>query len=394
MRLLWYSNAPWAPTGYGSQTRQLLPRLRAAGHQLAAFGNYGHTAGILDWQGIPVWPQGHASYSLDVIDDVAGIVKPDHILTLYDVWVLKDAWKDQRVTSWTPVDHYPAPPDVLRWAKAHRTVAMSRFGQDVLEQGGVKAHYAPHAIGKPWAPTVSDVRARMKVPDDAFLVVINAANIGVTPPRKAWSEMLQAMAALMKHRQDAYLYLHTDLMRPNGVVLPVLIGALDLPVDRLRKVDLLGYRAGLIEDEELARIYSAADVLLSTSKGEGFGLPVLEAMACGTPAIVSDFSAQPEIVGETGWKVPVQLDWDHNQGAFFATPLIAAIFDALEQAYEDRGTDAAMARSTAAIAQAAQYDADKVFAECWVPILAEMEAELAPPVTDTIRPRQKRRRRK
>lgn len=393
MRLLWYSNAPWAPTGYGSQTRQLLPRLRTAGHDIVAMGNWGHTAGLLDWQGIPVWPQGHASYSLDVADDIAGIVKPDHIITLYDVWPLRGAWKGQRVTSWTPIDHYPAPPDVLKWAREHRTVAMSRFGQDMLEQGGVKAHYAPHAISDQWRPSPSDVRARMKVPDDAFLVVINAANIGVTPPRKAWGEMLQAMAAFMGHRSDVYLYLHTDLIRPNGVVLPVLISALDLPSDRLRKVDLLGYRAGLIDDEELARIYSAADVLLATSKGEGFGLPVLESMACGTPAIVSDFSAQPEIVGESGWKVPVQPDWDHNQGAFFATPLIAGIFDALEQAYGEHGTEAAATRSAAAIARAAEYEADKVFAECWVPILAEMEAELAP--TSTIVPRrQKRRRRK
>lgn len=367
MRLAWYSNAPDMPTGYGTQTAQVIRRMAADGHIVHVLANYGQIAGVRDWNDIAIWPQGHAQYSLDVIDDQARFIKPDVVFTLYDVWVLKDSLKDQRVVSWTPIDHYPPTPEVLKWAREHRTIAMSEFGQRALAEHGVTADYIPHAIEGVFQPTESDVRQRMKVPDDAFLIAINAANIGLTPPRKAWSENLVALAEFLRRHDDAFLYLHTDLVRPGGVPLPILVGALGMDPARLRKVDLMGYRGGLVDDAELARIYSAADVLLACSKGEGFGIPVLESMACGTPAIVSDFSAQPEIVGDTGWKVPVQPDWDHNQGSFFCTPLVGGILMALEEAYEQRGQ-----RSAACVERAESYRADKVYAEHWRPLLASL----------------------
>ena len=95
---------------------------------------------------------------------------------------------------------------------------------------------------------------------------------------------------------------------------------------------------------------------------------LLEAMGCGVPSIVSDFSAQPEIVGDTGWKVPGQLDWDHNQAAWFFTPSTAGIVDALEEAYQQRGT-----RRQACIERAELYRADRVYAEHWRPLLASLE---------------------
>ena len=57
--------------------------------------------------------------------------------------------------------------------------------------------------------------------------------------------------------------------------------------------------------KELAAYYSAADVLLSLSYEETFGLTIVEAMACGTPAVVYDYSAQPELITpESGKVVP------------------------------------------------------------------------------------------
>jgi len=70
-------------------------------------------------------------------------------------------------------------------------------------------------------------------------------------------------------------------------------------VDELKlgeKVRFLGY----VKDEDLPALYSAADCFLYPSVYEGFGLPPLEAMACGTPVITSNASSLPEVVGESG----------------------------------------------------------------------------------------------
>ncbi|MGQ9626424.1 MAG: glycosyltransferase family 4 protein [Anaerolineae bacterium] len=61
---------------------------------------------------------------------------------------------------------------------------------------------------------------------------------------------------------------------------------------------------GYIPQEELPFWYNAAEVFVYPSLYEGFGMPVLEAMACGTPAIVADASSLPEVVGGAGLKVP------------------------------------------------------------------------------------------
>lgn len=55
---------------------------------------------------------------------------------------------------------------------------------------------------------------------------------------------------------------------------------------------------GFVEDEDKAALYTLARALVFVSKYEGFGLPVLEAMACGTPVIVSQLASMPEVVGE------------------------------------------------------------------------------------------------
>ncbi|MBC7293887.1 MAG: glycosyltransferase family 4 protein [Thermoleophilia bacterium] len=55
---------------------------------------------------------------------------------------------------------------------------------------------------------------------------------------------------------------------------------------------------GFIRDDDLAAAYSAATVFVFPSLYEGFGLPPLEAMACGTPCVVSNSSSLPEVTGQ------------------------------------------------------------------------------------------------
>ena len=60
---------------------------------------------------------------------------------------------------------------------------------------------------------------------------------------------------------------------------------------------------GYVDDETLACLYSGADVLVYPSIYEGFGLPILEAMACGCPVICSNVSSMPEVAGDAAWLI-------------------------------------------------------------------------------------------
>jgi glycosyltransferase involved in cell wall biosynthesis len=84
------------------------------------------------------------------------------------------------------------------------------------------------------------------------------------------------------------------------------------------KMTKIGYGEGLsgegiismgwIEEKEMPMLYNAADVFMHTSEYEGFGLPILEAMACGTPVVVSNKASIPEVVGSYGNMVDIDSD--------------------------------------------------------------------------------------
>ncbi len=73
-----------------------------------------------------------------------------------------------------------------------------------------------------------------------------------------------------------------------------------LPASLRERVLTVGY----VPDQELPLYYSLADVFVFPSLLEGFGLPVVEAMACGTPVIAANASSLPEVVGDAGILVP------------------------------------------------------------------------------------------
>lgn len=381
MKITLFSNAPWTPTGYGTQSAQLLRRLKADGHDLVVASNYGEMARITEWEGIPVFPGGAAPYSTDLlprIHEAHADGGPALLLGLYDTWVIPDeALAFPHVAWWTPIDHDPAPPKVLEFCRKRPIIAMSRFGERTLAKDGVSSTYIPHGLDTTvYRPSPSRFRELRGVPADAFLVVINAANNDNAPSRKAWFEMLLALRAVMDRHPDIRVHMHADVNRPKGMDLPSVIALLGLDATRITAADPIDYRLGLYDERYVAEMYTAADVLLATSRGEGFGLAVAESMLCGTPAIVTDFSSQPELVGDTGWRVAWEPEFDASQFAIWARPLIGAIVKALLSAYAEKGTEAAQERRRAAMAHAAQYDADRVHAEHWRPFLASVERDM------------------
>jgi glycosyltransferase involved in cell wall biosynthesis len=376
-----FSNSPGQPTGYGIAAEALVERLKRDGADVCAISNYGNegikTQFKTKYGDVPVYPRGHDVYSND-----AAILshkhwralnkkQPDLLITLYDVWVFQGkGWDDLNVASWTPIDHSPLPPAVGKYsAKENVTpIAMSQFGQKELASKGIESLYIPHSVdtkifNRKEKIANQSIEEYMGFGNDRFVVGMNAANkSGGIIHRKAFGENLMAFSIFAKKHPDAMLYIHTDPVSPHGWNLMALGELLGIPKDNMAFVDPVSYRFG-ISQEDLAGIYSSMDVLLATSYGEGFGVPTIEAQACGVPVIVSDFAASAELVGD-GWLVGGQPLYDNSQGAFFNIPSVPLIVQALEQAYE-RGKG----KSDKAVEFAQHFDHDSVWEKYWRPAL-------------------------
>ncbi len=114
-------------------------------------------------------------------------------------------------------------------------------------------------------------------------------NVGSNHPRKNLSTMLEALHALQQQGIPVMLW-KTGADFTDQQKAFIQAQGLATSIQYLGKPD----------KATLVRIYNAADLLLAPSLHEGFGLTILEAMACGTPVITSNVSAMPEVAGDAG----------------------------------------------------------------------------------------------
>ena len=380
MRIAWWSNSPWAPSGYGEQTGLFVPRIQSLGHDMAIFANYGLQGAKFPLADIPVYPA-NVDWGNDVLGSFVEDFGADLVIALCDAWVLRpDRWPDVKVAVWAPIDHYPIPPAVLAVLNHEkvRPIAMSRFGEMWMQRFKLDPLYVPHGVDtelfRPQPEIRNAVRDELDIPRDAFLVGMVAANKGSPQfPRKSFPQALDAFARFSRDHKDAWLYCHTqNTQGGHGIDIDELARVLHVdggfPLDRFRMPSQKVWDIGLPK-AVIANLYQAFDVLLNPSMGEGFGIPILEAQACGVPVITSDHSAMTELTG-AGWLVEGDRYWDALQSSFAFLPSIASIHEALEKAYERRD-DADLRES--AVQFAAAYDADRVTDLYWQPALEALE---------------------
>jgi len=180
-----------------------------------------------------------------------------------------------------------------RWSvrRARRVIAPSESTRrDILNQYGVPAarvdriHYGLDPIFHPLPRArVAEFRGRHGLPERFLLFV------GTLEPRKNVTRLIEAYARLTEDRPPLYIvggkgwlyhevFARVEALQLNG------------------SVRFVGYVPG----QELPWWYNAAELFVYPSLYEGFGLPPLEAMACGTPVITSGVSSLPEVVGSAG----------------------------------------------------------------------------------------------
>ncbi len=300
MRIFWVSNAPFSTTGYGVQTNLFLSKLQEMGHDLACLCYYGLEGGAINFNKIVCYPKAAHPYGMDILAAHAMNFKSDIIVSLMDAWVF-----DQRATgglpwiAYYPVDHEPIPEKVrTNIAQAEFRIAMSKFGVEETHKAGLDCYYLPHAVNTNLYKPIDKLEARekLKLPKDAFIIGTVAMNKGL-PARKNFAPMLEAFANFKRRHTDAIYYLHTEALGIDNQSfnIPEYANQLGLQMgkdiflpDQYQK--FMGY-----DNNWMALMYSSLDVHLLASMGEGFGIPTLEAQACGCPVIVGDWTASGEL---------------------------------------------------------------------------------------------------
>lgn len=389
MRVLWSSNAPWAGTGYGTQTKYATESLRRLGHQVGILAFYGLEGGVLNMGDTRIYPNRGDGYGNDVMGAHAQHMQADVVITLIDAWVMRPEQIPAPIAwcPWFPIDMEPIPPPVLAQVRhALMPLVYSRFAEEEARKANLDVRYVPHAVPMD-VFTPSDraaARRRLGWPagsEDLYVFGMVAANKGV-PSRKALAQHLEAFAHLARRHSDARLYLHTNVEEGGGLNLAELIDALGLR-GKVTTPDPYGLTMLGLPESYMVDVYNAIDCLVSVSMGEGFGVPLLEAQACGTPVIVGDWTSMPELLF-AGRKVPRERTRVPGYGliaerdytplaAYQYAPRIGDILNAMESMYL-AGKDAGM-RETAR-AGALPYDVAVVTEAYWRPVLDEIAERL------------------
>lgn len=227
------------------------------------------------------------------------------VLTIYDLTFLR------RPDLCSPKIVGPFRRKVPRMAKAADAIltcsqASKRDIVELLEVPENRVRVAYGAVDEQLAPVPRDDAQRMLAQQFGITTPF-ALFVGTIEPRKNVSGLLRAFARVAA---DA----------PHTLVLVGGMGWLPEPIEKtihdLRlesRVKWLGY---VPRHADLALFYSAADAFVFPSFYEGFGLPVLEALACGCPVITSNVSSLPEVAGDAAVYV------DPNDDAGIAAKLL------------------------------------------------------------------------
>ena len=296
------------PTGFGTQHRLLATALAKAGLDV-------HSLGIWDGRPVATTPDGITRYpGGNGADDhrtawamYHDLLRPDLVITLGDAATfahLNDADRPFAWCHWLPIDAEPYPAhhhaQKLRY---DRLVAMSHFGLGLLRphlEGRVPLHYIPHGIDtRVFRPHTNPLALRRKWsarlgarlrPTD-FVLIARDTNQW----RKQLPLLLDALAQLP---HDVKLILHCRPVahaNARGWDLPHLARSVYGVADRVVFTGE-GQERPDLSPRELAELDSLADLRVSATQGEGFGICTIEAMACGTPTLITDYATSKELV--------------------------------------------------------------------------------------------------
>lgn len=318
-------------------------------------------------------------YGQSRIIEMLGKFEPDVVVTLSDPQVVlnflfKNKYDPDQILlryrpllSYMPDDGINLPP---RWTtvlpKITNVVAMSKWGQSHYIPSKVVYHGADPEVFWPISEkpkvtstgivckTQNDCKRAFNFDPDHFLVGRVDTNSG----RKDYPALVKALWPLMKKFKDIDVHFHCQDEGPQaGIRFQAMLSRESETVDPTRF-----HFPGLHSSfegwalQDLNVLYSAFDCFVSTSRGEGFGLTLLEAASCGIPIVAQNVSAIPEVVGPGGILLEPRDLLTTPAGEDNWLPDIDAFTAAVERLYHSKGLRRDLGEAGAAHAKTFSWD--------------------------------------
>lgn len=223
----------------------------------------------------PVSPKINKKYII-TIHDLIPILYPEYVGNIYSLQAKLFYPIAMKSASKIITDSYHTKKDIIK---------LYRIPDKKIEviYPGVSDHFSP-------ASNEEKLRVRNKFNLNIPFILF----IGAIEPKKNLELLLKAFYLCQKEKSNLHLVIAGKKAWKYQTVFAQ-IEQLNLG-EKIRFLDFIPY-------EDLPALYSSAEVFVFPSRYEGFGLPPLEAMKCGTPVITSNISSLPEIVGEEGMMV-------------------------------------------------------------------------------------------
>lgn len=321
-RLLWIGDAG-AHGGFATVTHGIAERLVT---------EYGHDISVLaaNFRG-DHWPTPLKLYVPNQNEpaDIVGMsrflemlakVQPEAIVFVQDPKVVSNAllnnpWDKEQVMwrgivasgglqyrppilAYLAIDGYNSPREWDVLAERVTRIAMSHHGQETMPEAPVIWHGVDHGIFYP--KDKREAKRMLGFHPDRFLVL----RVDKNSWRKDYPASWKALRPVLRAHDDIDVHFHCRPVAKDGYDLNAVRFNDEDIRDRVTYTEALSVLPGGgfigVSQQQMSLLYSAADVFLSTSWGEGFGLTILEAMACGTPVIAQRCSAVTEVVGDGG----------------------------------------------------------------------------------------------
>lgn len=393
-KILWLGDAG-CHTGFARVTHNIGERL---------VSDYGHDVSVLavNYRGdywptnlklyLPTLKNSRDIYGLSRIVEVLAEVEPDVVVLLNDPQVaikmlFENTWDTEKILLqyrpllfYGPIDGYNQPPVWKTLTKVTEWLAFCEFATEYLGERTVVHHgidtsiYHPVSSDRPITlsngtvvTSKQECKEAFGYEKDKFLVL----RVDRNSYRKNFPDTILALWPVMKRHQNVIAHFHCQPNDPAGYNLPMMLTREPELKDRFYFPGSQNTFEGWPE-QDLAALYNASDLFVSTTWGEGFGLTLLEAVATGLPVLSQAVSSIPEVVGPGGVLLdplrPITVPSGEDQWL----PNVPAFEAEIEHLYMSRGARRQLSKAGAEHARKFSWDvAAKKFDESIAKLIKE-----------------------